>query len=266
MILLSRESDSIAPSVHTYLLHLQRHVVRREEGRGKKCPRCCLWFNQKSFLRHHLRNHHAPVYSGSKYIALQIKIIRDNNVLQKSVKELLQKISEVTPYTLAKNRIMMPKQRPAIRRFDPQIPAPEYPDDSMKKWMRIRVNTTNATANLPCQECEEDIDEMEHYPYEFWLWNVFFFENNHVNKIWMKIVCVSSGEQRCSKCRYVTCCWRAFKEHQRQVHNERPMTSLVVTPPLINIPLSLKMKCLCGFATNDGNLLGKYCFFLFLCN
>lgn len=133
VVLLQRESDSIAPSVHTYLLHLQRHVVRREEGRGKKCPRCCLWFNQKSFMRNHLRTHHAPVYNG-----------------------------KVTPYTQAKNRIMMPKQRAAIRRFEPQIPGPEFPDDSMKKWMRIKVNTP--TPNLPCQECEEDIDELEHYP------------------------------------------------------------------------------------------------------
>lgn len=39
------------------------------------------------------------------------------------------------------------------------------------------------------------------------------------------------------------------------------MTSLVVPPPLINIPLERIMKCRCGFSTKDGNLIGKLLFF-----
>lgn len=66
-----------------------------------------------------------------------------------------------------------------------------------------------------------------------------------------------SGELKCQKCRYVTCCWRAYKEHQRQIHNERPMTSVVVPSPLVNIPLEKEMQCTCGFSTADGNALGK---------
>lgn len=56
----------------------------------------------------------------------------------------------------------------------------------------------------------------------------------------------------------MTCCWRAFKEHLQQIHNERPMTSLIVPSPLINIPLEKKMQCPCGFATLDGNKLATH--------
>lgn len=66
----------------------------------------------------------------------------------------------------------------------------------------------------------------------------------------------NSGEQKCQRCRYITCCWRAFKEHQLQVHNERPKTSLIVPSPLINIPLEKKMQCPCGYTSINGNRLG----------
>lgn len=43
-------------SVHAYLMHMQRHIVRREE-KLNKCPRCCLWFNQMSTLKAHVDLH-----------------------------------------------------------------------------------------------------------------------------------------------------------------------------------------------------------------
>lgn len=67
---------------------------------------------------------------------------------------------------------------------------------------------------------------------------------------------MNRGEQRCQQCRYVTCCWRAFQEHQQQIHNERPKTSLIVPSPLINIPLEKKLQCPCGYMSTDGNQLG----------
>ncbi|XP_033209365.1 uncharacterized protein LOC117168099 isoform X3 [Belonocnema kinseyi] len=189
-----------APSIHAFLLHMQRHVVRRDEGRGNKCTRCCLWFNQRSSLKNHQQDLHDYV-SGSK----------------------------VVPYKASANGIMITRQRPQVKKFERIGPSAEATKE-IKKWNTgpIRVNLPGN--NFQCQECEEDIDEIDHYP----------------------------GEQRCQQCRYVTCCWRAFKEHQQQIHNERPKTTLVVPSPLITIPLEKKMQCPCSFATNDGNLLAAH--------
>lgn len=197
------EGNPSAPSVHTFLSHMQRHVIRREQGRGNKCPRCCLWFNQKSSLKLHQRELHHCV-SGLK----------------------------VVPYSNGGNGIMISKHRSHNKqRFDIESPLTELPrDEKVKRWMTGPITVNVPAENLSCQECEEDIDEQDHYP----------------------------GEQRCQQCRYVTCCWRAFKEHQQQIHNERPMTSLVVPSPLINIPLDKKMQCSCGYATTDGNQLATH--------
>lgn len=51
--------------VHAYLMHMQRHVVRREE-KLNKCPRCCLWFNQMSSLKAHV-DLHTTCYDSSKF-------------------------------------------------------------------------------------------------------------------------------------------------------------------------------------------------------
>ncbi|XP_078053044.1 relative of woc [Augochlora pura] len=198
------EGSPSITSVHAFLLHMQRHVIRREQGRGNKCSRCCLWFNQKSSLKLHQKQLHDYV-SGSK----------------------------VVPYSGGNNGILIPKQRPQNRRFDIDSPVMELPqDEKIKKWVSvpITVNIHHNAEHLSCQECEEDVDEHNHYP----------------------------GEQRCQQCRYITCCWRAFKEHQQQIHNERPMTSLVVPSPLINIPLERRMQCACGYATTDGNQLATH--------
>ncbi|KAL2725133.1 uncharacterized protein V1478_007806 [Vespula squamosa] len=201
------EGQTNASSIHSFLLHMQRHIVRREQGRGNKCPRCCLWFNQKSSLKIHQRELHDSVIN-----------------------------SKVVPYSTNENKIMIPKQRPLLRRFDVESPVAELPkDECVKKWSTGPILVNASTSYLSCQECEEDIDEQDHYP----------------------------GEQRCQQCRYVTCCWRAFKEHLQQIHNERPMTSLVVPSPLINIPLEKKMQCRCGYMTNDGNQLATH---LIKCN
>ncbi|XP_011310606.1 uncharacterized protein [Fopius arisanus] len=197
------EGTPISANIQAYLVHMQRHVLRREQGRGNKCSRCCLWFNQKSALKQHQIDLHMP-WLGSKEI----------------------------PSVPDEKRIMIPKFRHQLKRIDLGAAPPELPDnEAFDRWSNpIIVNVTSFHYHFRCQECEEDIDEEDHYP----------------------------GEQKCRQCRYVTCCWRAFKEHQQQIHNERPMTSLIVPSPLINIPLEKKMKCSCGYATKDGNLLATH--------
>ncbi|XP_026666788.1 uncharacterized protein LOC108632966 isoform X1 [Ceratina calcarata] len=196
-----------ATNIYAFLLHMQRHVMRIEQGRGNKCSRCCLWFNQRSSLKSHQMDLHDTV-SGAKVI----------------------------PYTSAENRVMISKHRLQSRRFNIDSPASELPrDEKVARWITGPVTVNVPFDDLSCKECEEDIDEQSHYP----------------------------GEQKCNLCRYVTCCWRAFREHQQQIHNERPMTSLVVPSPLINIPLERKMQCSCGYATADGNELATH---LIKCN
>ncbi|XP_017788953.1 PREDICTED: uncharacterized protein LOC108571427 [Habropoda laboriosa] len=197
-----RDGNPSVTSVHAFLLHMQRHVIRREQGRGNKCSRCCLWFNQKSSLKIHQRELH--------------DCVSDSNVV---------------PYSSGNDEIMVSKQRPQNRRFEIDSPVTELPhDERVTKWITGPVTVNVPDDNLSCKECEEDIDEQDHYP----------------------------GEQKCQQCPYVTCCWRAYKEHQQQIHNERPMTSLVVPSPLINIPLDKRMQCSCGYATTDGNQLATH--------
>ncbi|KAF7992971.1 hypothetical protein HCN44_005752 [Aphidius gifuensis] len=193
----------ISSNIHSYLVHMQRHIVRREKehGGGNKCSRCCLWFNQTSSLKTHKRELH-HVCDAPK----------------------------ITPPLINDKNIMISKSRHSLRAFmEMDYSTTELPND-LNRWPNGPITVNARHLNLRCQECEEDIDEPEHYP----------------------------GEQKCEQCRYVTCCWRAFKEHQQQVHNERPMTSLVVPSPLINIPLERKMHCGCGFSTKDGNLLANH--------
>ncbi|XP_072747682.1 uncharacterized protein Row isoform X2 [Anoplolepis gracilipes] len=191
-----------ASNVHAYLSHMQRHIVRRDQGRGNKCSKCCLWFNQKSSLTIHKRELHDYVFN-----------------------------PKAVPYSAGKSDIMVPAERPEMIRFTVDSPPPELPpDEKIQKWNTGPVIVNTSIRYLACQECEEDIDEEEHYP----------------------------GEQRCQQCRYVTCCWRAFQEHQQQIHNERPKTSLIVPSPLINIPLEKKLQCPCGYTSTDGNQLARH--------
>ncbi|XP_070515925.1 uncharacterized protein Row isoform X3 [Cardiocondyla obscurior] len=196
------EGNPNASHVYAYLSHMQRHVVRRDQGKGNKCSRCCLWFNQKSSLTIHQRQLHNSVSN-----------------------------SKAVPYSAGNNGIMVVKTIPEAKRFCVDSPLPELPpDDKIQKWDTGPITVNTSTRYLSCQECEEDIDEDEHYP----------------------------GEQRCQQCRYVTCCWRAFQEHQQQIHNERPKTSLIVPSPLVNVPLNKKLQCPCGYTSIDGNQLAKH--------
>jgi len=61
------EGNPNASNVYAYLTHMQRHIVRRDQGKGNKCSRCCLWFNQKSCLTIHQRELHDCVSNSSKY-------------------------------------------------------------------------------------------------------------------------------------------------------------------------------------------------------
>jgi len=70
-----------ASSVHAYLSHMQRHIVRKDQGKGNKCSKCCLWFNQKSLLMMHQRELHDCVLNSSKYIFRYIPRFRDLNIL-----------------------------------------------------------------------------------------------------------------------------------------------------------------------------------------
>ncbi|KAG6801764.1 hypothetical protein HZU73_02886 [Apis mellifera caucasica] len=134
-----RNGNPNVTSVHTFLLHMQRHVIRKEQGRGNKCSRCCLWFNQKSSLKIHQRELHDSV-SGTKVI----------------------------PYSNGNNGIMISKQRFQSRRYEIDSSVPELPcDEKIKKWITgpVIVNIP-FDEHLSCQECEEDIDEQDHYPVE----------------------------------------------------------------------------------------------------
>lgn len=62
------EGNPSASNVHAYLSHMQRHIVRRDQGKGNKCSRCCLWFNQKSALITHQRELHDHVSNPSMYL------------------------------------------------------------------------------------------------------------------------------------------------------------------------------------------------------
>ncbi|XP_039311217.1 uncharacterized protein LOC105200390 isoform X2 [Solenopsis invicta] len=189
-------------NVYAFLSHMQRHIVRRDQGKGNKCPRCCLWFNQKSSLTIHQRELHDCISN-----------------------------SKAVPYTISGGGIMISRNIPETVRHSVNSPQPELPsDEKIQKWNTGSITVNTSIRYLSCQECEEDIDEDEHYP----------------------------GEQRCQQCRYVTCCWRAFKEHQRQIHNERPKTSLIVPSPLVNVPLDKKLQCSCGYTSNDGNRLARH--------
>ncbi|XP_012059146.1 PREDICTED: uncharacterized protein LOC105622337 [Atta cephalotes] len=196
------EGKPNASNVYAYLTHMQRHIVRRDQGKGNKCSRCCLWFNQKSSLTLHQRELHDHVFN-----------------------------SKAVPYSAGNSGIMVPKDVLETTRFTVDSPLPELPpDEKIQKWSTGPIMVNTSVRYLSCQECEEDIDEDEHYP----------------------------GEQRCQQCRYVTCCWRAFQEHQQQIHNERPKTSLIVPSPLVNIPLDKKLQCLCGYTSIDGNQLARH--------
>ncbi|XP_018346712.1 PREDICTED: uncharacterized protein LOC108751155 [Trachymyrmex septentrionalis] len=195
------EGKPNASNVYAYLTHMQRHIVRRDQGKGNKCSRCCLWFNQKSSLTLHQRELHDHVFN-----------------------------SKAVPYSAGNSGIMVSKDVLETR-FTVDSPLPELPpDEKIQKWSTGPIMVNTSVRYLSCQECEEDIDEDEHYP----------------------------GEQRCQQCRYVTCCWRAFQEHQQQIHNERPKTSLIVPSPLVNIPLDKKLQCLCGYTSIDGNQLARH--------
>ncbi|KAL6263265.1 hypothetical protein P5V15_006065 [Pogonomyrmex californicus] len=196
------EGNPNASNVYAYLSHMQRHIVRRDQGKGNKCSRCCLWFNQKSTLTMHQRELHDCVAH-----------------------------TKAIPYSAGNNGIMISNRIPEVVQFSVDSPPPELPlDDKIQKWSTGPITVNTFTRHLSCQECEEDIEEDEHYP----------------------------GEQRCQQCRYVTCCWRAFQEHQQQIHNERPKISLIVPSPLVNIPLEKKLQCECGYMSNDGNRLAKH--------
>ncbi|XP_011697131.1 PREDICTED: uncharacterized protein LOC105455472 isoform X1 [Wasmannia auropunctata] len=196
------EGNPNASNVYAYLSHMQRHIVRRDQGKGNKCSRCCLWFNQKSSLALHQRKLHDYVCN-----------------------------SKAVPYSAGNSGIMVTKDILETTRFSVDSPQPELPpDEKIQRWNTRPIMVNTSVKYLSCQECEEDIDEYEHYP----------------------------GEQRCQQCRYVTCCWRAFQEHQQQIHNERPKTSLIVPSPLVNIPLDKKLQCSCGYTSIDGNRLARH--------
>ncbi|XP_014221728.1 uncharacterized protein LOC106648992 [Trichogramma pretiosum] len=199
--LIEHNSNTPNPAyVHTYLMHMQRHIVRRDE-KLNKCPRCCLWFNQMSLLKAHVQLHCAN--SGPR-----VKPCSSNDT----------------------SMIVVNRSRNVVNRyvFD-DFAHVITPTERVKRWYSGPM-TVNAPYTSSCKECEEDVDMREHYP----------------------------GEQKCQNCRYVTCCWRAFKEHQKQIHNERPLTSVVVPSPLLSIPLDHEVQCSCDYKTLDGNKMAAH--------
>lgn len=60
---------------------------------------------------------------------------------------------------------MVSKERPEMIRFAVDSPPPELPpDEKIQKWSTGPITVNTSTRYLACQECEEDIDEEDHYP------------------------------------------------------------------------------------------------------
>lgn len=65
---------------------------------------------------------------------------------------------------------MITRQRPQVKRFEKINFNPEACKD-VKKWNSGPVKVNLPSNSFPCQECEEDIDEIDHYPYVyFYIW------------------------------------------------------------------------------------------------
>ena len=58
---------------------------------------------------------------------------------------------------------MITRQRPQVKKFERIGPSAE-PSKDVKKWSTGPIRVNLPSNNFPCQECEEDIDEMDHYP------------------------------------------------------------------------------------------------------
>jgi len=72
---------------------------------------------------------------------------------------------EAIPYSAGNNGIMVSKNIPEIVRFSVDSPLPELPpDEKIQKWCTGPIMVNTSIRYLSCQECEEDIDEEEHYP------------------------------------------------------------------------------------------------------
>lgn len=60
---------------------------------------------------------------------------------------------------------MVSKNVPETIRFSVDSPQPELPpDEKIQKWNTGPITVNTSVKYLSCQECEEDIDEDEHYP------------------------------------------------------------------------------------------------------
>jgi len=60
---------------------------------------------------------------------------------------------------------MVPKDVLETTRFTVDSPLPELPpDEKIQKWSTGPIMVNTSVRYLSCQECEEDIDEDEHYP------------------------------------------------------------------------------------------------------
>lgn len=72
---------------------------------------------------------------------------------------------EAIPYSAGNSGIMISKNISEIIRFSVDNPQPELPpDDKIQKWNTGQITVNTSTRYLSCEECEEDIDEDEHYP------------------------------------------------------------------------------------------------------
>ena len=78
-----------SPNVHAYLLHMQRHILRREQGRGNKCSRCCLWFNQKSSLKNHQDDLHQTSFGTGGFTFINSNFINSSSFFNSANLELL---------------------------------------------------------------------------------------------------------------------------------------------------------------------------------
>ena len=74
-------------NIHAYLMHMQRHIVRRDE-KLNRCPRCCLWFNQMSSLKAHVDLHSQGFGPREYKLNFKFQLVKYNGTLMVPIKIL----------------------------------------------------------------------------------------------------------------------------------------------------------------------------------
>lgn len=104
------------------------------------------------------------IYYEYKLYRFRFSLVINCNYHYLPAKEMSTKIVR---YTTSYSGIMISRDRLDTihpTRFPVSSPPPELPPEKIQKWNYGPITVNTSTRYLPCQECEEDIDEENHYP------------------------------------------------------------------------------------------------------